>query len=654
MSQLHHYEGGGFNPFLNKTEEEWAEIAYNNLETGATEKYVVLGLLSGMTIAAFLTPAVGVIVAGWCLWTGIDKDNKARKGQEAISNYNLVAHALEQSDLQAYQKAKGLQYVLSQLKYAQETHLPLSPAALDLLDEVEDGAYDNQLNALPGSTPLMETTPPVVSPVLTLSSQQDAGPATVPPHATVTTVDINPEVAQHKARLGKLAPSKRSLLIIGGTGAGKSVLGAYLLSFLSQNCPKAEVFVCSQKYDSYGGLLESERVWVYERSNPNSILEPINKVYRIYDERRKIPEGADRKNLPPVRLILGDWTAISESLSKEKQVEDYASKLLDIILVGREFNVTLWADLQTFNVAALGFAKSDTNIRMNFNLVGLGNYSVDEDDGSVNESYGVLANLLGNQHIVADKQERQSLAAKFYSHMAESREKSQPICFLSVSPASVFLVPDLREYKDQKPFAKKSATRPQSSAPASASAMPPSETDKLIALMERTERKPLALFIKQNLHSGHLPQDRLNTLVRGIIKTLRSRNRQDLIDKFDWVVEDKKKDGKPDYSVRYEYSHYAKNCAITHQATGGTCCCCNAVPSKEIHHTSYRGEEDEPGVNLFPVCERCHSEICHSKDNWVTDPDNPVWGNHSTPGFAKALQHNYQQLESNNRETGVV
>jgi hypothetical protein len=49
----------------------------------------------------------------------------------------------------------------------------------------------------------------------------------------------------------------------------------------------------------------------------------------------------------------------------------YLTKLADIIYNGRELNVCLLVDLQSYNLAAVGL-KADRNSRKNFNLMGWG------------------------------------------------------------------------------------------------------------------------------------------------------------------------------------------------------------------------------------------------------------------------------------------
>jgi len=250
--------------------------------------------------------------------------------------------------------------------------------------------------------------------------------------------------------LDAIAATRRSTLLIGDTGSGKSVTQAYVLTKLFELHPEAQVFVLSQKADSFCGLAEKGRVTLFDPTEPEDALALISQIWSIYDTRRRLPES-ERPALLPVRLILADWLSINQSLEELKNDESvkasrYLSKLADIIYNGRELNVCLLVDLQSYNLAAVGL-KADRNSRKNFNLIGLGNYSIDEL-GMVNESYGVLTNLIGDRYIVADESERTALTTTFKKLQPISKTNHRPIIFSGLSPARLALLPDLRKFKD--------------------------------------------------------------------------------------------------------------------------------------------------------------------------------------------------------------
>ncbi|AFZ28275.1 hypothetical protein Cylst_6494 (plasmid) [Cylindrospermum stagnale PCC 7417] len=252
-----------------------------------------------------------------------------------------------------------------------------------------------------------------------------------------------------KAILDSVITSRLSTLIVGGTGAGKSVTQSYILTNILRRYSDAEVWVIAQKNDSFCGLDKKGRVVLFDSLDPAAALSVIDHVHSIYDKRRRLPEHS-RWDLSPVRLILADWLSINQALDEAKNEEPvksskYLTKLSDIIYNGRELNVSLRVDLQSFNLAAIGL-KADRNSRKNFNLIGLGNYSVDEF-GGINESYGVLANMVGNKDMVPDEEERAALLVVFKSLKPISRANQRPIIFTTLEPARVALLPDLTAYK---------------------------------------------------------------------------------------------------------------------------------------------------------------------------------------------------------------
>lgn len=261
---------------------------------------------------------------------------------------------------------------------------------------------------------------------------------------------LHPSETKAKAILSQVALSRKSSLLIAGTGGGKSVTQAALISILKEKCPKAEFWVISQKNDSFCGLKEKNRVTIFDINQVKKTLDVIHHVWSIYDNRRHLDEDK-RKSLSPVRLILADWFSISlalEKLTAHPDVKDsnYLVELVDIVLNGRDFNTCLWADLQSFNLKAIGM-KADNNSRQNFNLIGLGNYYT--TDEGVNDSYGVLSYMIQSQHIISDKDIRARLISKFEKLRPISQRNERPIIFSTLEPPSVCLQADVRHYQQQ-------------------------------------------------------------------------------------------------------------------------------------------------------------------------------------------------------------
>jgi len=331
------------------------------------------------------------------------------------------------------------------------------------------------------------------------SPTNNSQPTTQPaPHIDPSSEQVGLKV------LDALATTRRSTLLIGDTGAGKSVTQAYLLNKLFDCYPDAEVFALAQKADSFCGLAEKGRVTLFDSTDPEPALSLITNIWSIYDKRRRLPES-ERPGLPPVRLILADWLSINQSLEELKNDElvkasRYLSKLADIIYNGRELNACLLVDLQSYNLAAVGL-KADRNSRKNFNLIGLGNYSIDEL-GMVNESYGVLTNLIGDRYIVAEESERSTLNTTFKQLQPISKANCRPIIFSGLSPAQLALLPDLRKYKMSSVAAAKkplTVTEPASEKQRQEEAIAPAEptTDLKVSDSLAEPLKTIWLFAKK-------------------------------------------------------------------------------------------------------------------------------------------------------------
>jgi hypothetical protein len=96
---------------------------------------------------------------------------------------------------------------------------------------------------------------------------------------------------------------------------------------------------------------------------------------------------------------------------------------------------------------------------------------------------------------------------------------------------------------------------------------------------------------------------------------------------------------------------YAKNWTTefrrsVHQSVGGICIHCKREKSAEIHHSHYKDRRgaiagrEKPGVDLFPLCQKCHGKA-HSSANWIKDKADPVLGNRNTDQFLNQLEDDW-------------
>ncbi|MBW4564954.1 MAG: ATP-binding protein [Mojavia pulchra JT2-VF2] len=240
--------------------------------------------------------------------------------------------------------------------------------------------------------------------------------------------------------LQALAKADSSTALVAAPGSGKSVTLNYLIEKILADCPSADIWVISAKNDSFCGLREKERVIVFDGENPDLAKDVIDNFYQSYKLRKQLPEQR-RESLPPLILILDDWLVIADSLSKLYSDWNYGSKLLDVLLIGREFNTKFIASLQSFNLAALGIEKMDAQTRMCLNLLLLGNKYI--KNSREQESYGVLELILNRGDIIPGKQSRELIKSKYLEVKAVSYQNFRPVMIASVGGFVVALMPNL-------------------------------------------------------------------------------------------------------------------------------------------------------------------------------------------------------------------
>ncbi len=238
--------------------------------------------------------------------------------------------------------------------------------------------------------------------------------------------------------LQALARADSSTALVAAPGSGKSVTLNYLIEKILADSPNADIWVISAKNDSFCGLREKERVIVFDGENPDLAKEVIDNFYTDYKLRKQLLESK-RESLPPLILILDDWLVIADQLSKHYSDWNYGGKLLDVLLIGREFNTKFIASLQSFNLAALGIEKMDAQTRMCLNLLLLGNRYI--KNGREQESYGVLELILNRGDIIPGKQEREQIKSKYLSVKAVSYQNLRPVMIASVGGFVVALMP---------------------------------------------------------------------------------------------------------------------------------------------------------------------------------------------------------------------
>ena len=100
------------------------------------------------------------------------------------------------------------------------------------------------------------------------------------------------------------------------------------------------------------------------------------------------------------------------------------------------------------------------------------------------------------------------------------------------------------------------------------------------------------------------------------------------------------------FDGRYSYPSKDKKELETRLLTDFHCCLCQKRSEDiEVHRTSYLGEDDQPGENMFTLCEACHDEA-HEANNWSSDLDS-IWSSHQIEGFMKRIKLGLNYLTQN-------
>ncbi|WP_448270471.1 type IV secretory system conjugative DNA transfer family protein [Nostoc sp. DSM 114159] len=253
-----------------------------------------------------------------------------------------------------------------------------------------------------------------------------------------TNGSLDPSESLALNTLQALARADSSTALVAAPGSGKSVTLNYLIEKILADSPNADIWVISAKNDSFCGLREKERVIVFDGENPDLAKEVIDNFYTDYKKRKQLPESK-RESLPPLILILDDWLVIADQLSRHYSDWNYGGKLLDVLLIGREFNTKFIASLQSFNLAALGIEKMDAQTRLCLNLLLLGNRYI--KNSREQESYGVLELILNRGDIIPGKQEREQIKSKYLDIKAVSYQNLRPVMIASVGGFVVALMP---------------------------------------------------------------------------------------------------------------------------------------------------------------------------------------------------------------------
>jgi hypothetical protein len=115
------------------------------------------------------------------------------------------------------------------------------------------------------------------------------------------------------------------MLIVGGTGSGKTYHMTLLMGKISKHIPDSQLFLCDFKDLDFRMFRDSPRRWSYE-----NCMDGLNAFYDSFKNRL---DGSDITTNRKF-LIFDEWAAFV--LSREKKAaEDVKSKLSTLLMVGR-------------------------------------------------------------------------------------------------------------------------------------------------------------------------------------------------------------------------------------------------------------------------------------------------------------------------------
>ena len=413
---------------------------------------------SGNLIASFFSAAIGGAGFAGAIYLSQIVEKAERIEERFRQQQEDIAYAenqtLAQARMQKLQLREGAKLQVDELiaqdeaqqYYADHLGMPIEA----LYSEVDE---DEEPEKLEGAKTTQESIPqpqgsvsqPVATPLPIPENPHPITPILQPLEPVQPTVQPTPVVQEGICQaLDEIVVTDISTVFASATGTGKSVSEAYILNRMFAKFPNLEAWAIAQKNDSFCGLRERGRTALFDPLDPLLAFAAIDEVYNIFDRRRRSPETARSEfKSQPVRLILSDWHSIWDTCREEKWYKsNYSKKLSTLVTVGREMNVCLLVDTQSYNVASLGITE-DANIRSNLNILCQGYTWIDEQ-GRQRGDFNMIRNLLKNRYLVPV--DNDSLIEQLERLKTKSMEVKTPIIFSTIG-SKLQLLPDLQSFK---------------------------------------------------------------------------------------------------------------------------------------------------------------------------------------------------------------
>jgi hypothetical protein len=247
--------------------------------------------------------------------------------------------------------------------------------------------------------------------------------------------------------------NRNSKLLVGAPGAGKTVTAKAWIATLFHYFPDALVLINYRKRASFCGLEQVPGCCQQSRQGDlRGLFGQMAFIHAIHQARSDM-SPAERKEQPPAVFYVADyaatWTNISTILGDRRhplqpKARVFLERMAELITVGRENNVQLVVDTQSFNLQALG--NIDSNERGCLTTLGLGFESTDQW-GQWSGNYEVLQLLVRNPFMISNDSDREQLNTWLPLMRDESRQIRQPLAFTTLGGAELFFLADYRYFE---------------------------------------------------------------------------------------------------------------------------------------------------------------------------------------------------------------
>lgn len=465
----------------NKEPEEWRQVALQRVGNNNLQAHVFGGFALAATVAVMSTPLTGALVAGYVLWSAVEKGRNQQKNFEAVRN-GCVAHVLEDSEFRAYARQVGQEKIMQELKYAHEENYELSNTALDYL-EVQAPQILNP-----------SKTQPLLQPTLSTSTEYQ--------------IDYSIDIVK------EMVAPVRNCIVFGIGGSGKGMLVSNAIRKVKTENPNRKIFYIDPKNEpaEYGyteGHCDVIRRFTADGKSSAEICEFITNTLKEYQ--------AWVVNQEESLLIIDEGSTLGDAAKKEKN-DDIGTLILHIASLGGAKRKNMWLMAQSPFVGPLGLNLSTTSQITPVCLIS-------DVNTSVLKQWSKSSIL---EKITLDE----------LNKLIEESPVHRAVYFGGTS--KWYAMPELTNYSDidrdnNKPVGDALSTterqelRDVTTATAVQAPLPKTDsTEQLINKLSRSRQTSLEDFISKDLKAP----TRIAELKPAIVDTLREKKRTDLLEAF--------------------------------------------------------------------------------------------------------------------------